>query len=342
MLIAAIGLCAAFSVAHPAYGMLSGSSSSGASAEWSANTSGTQELLPQATPDIPDFSPPASSVERPPLYEAPRAIRAEDHFYLTRPIQSGYHNWPIPYYRYGSTMLGRDPLHTGVDMAVAVGTPIVAAGSGNVIWAGYGFKSGVYDPDDAYGLAIAIQHDFGYMGLNLYTVYGHLSSLSVWPGQRVEMGQVIGQVGSTGMSSGPHLHFEVRHGDRIYSTTRNPELWMTMPEGWGVLAGSLQDDWGRNLHEEYLRIVSLETSKRWDLWTYATDTLGPDLLYDENFAIGDLPAGRYELTIDYRWRLYTVEIDILPGRTNFIAFRGQSGFFIEPELEASDTSQNFP
>lgn len=291
----------------------------------------------QSTPVIPDYITPSVSYERPPLYEVPRALRKEDHYYFTRPLQSGSKNWPYPAYRYGNTLFGRDPLHTGVDMAEDMGTPVVAAGSGNVVWTGFGFYTGAYDPDDPYGRAVAIHHDFGYDGQSLFTVYGHLNTIAVWPGQRVETGQVIGTVGTTGQSTGPHLHFEVRLGDKVYATTRNPELWMTMPEGWGVLAGRLVNDWGGYLQEHELRIMSLETSKTWRVWTYATDTLGIDPLYEENFAISDLPAGPYRLEIYYRWRTYTTRIDLLPGQTTFIAFHGRSGFVIEPEVPRVST-----
>ncbi len=342
LLVLAVGICTALCLAHPAHGMLSIGSRCDPDAELIVSATSTAVIPPQSTPDIPDYSPPATSSRRPPLYQVPLALRPEDHFYLTRPIQSGYRNWATPSYRFGSTLLGQAPLHTGVDMAVSLGTPIVAAGSGNVIWTGFGFYRGVYDPDDNYGLAIAIRHDFGYRGQNLFTVYGHLSSVAVWPGQRVEAGQIIGTVGSTGRSTGPHLHFEVRLGDDIYSKVRNPELWMTIPEGWGVLAGRLQDSWGRSLHEQRLRIVSLETSTYCDVWTYAADTLGVDPNYRENFAISDLPAGRYRLETVYSWHTYTAEIDLLPGQTTFIAFRGTAGFIVEPDLETDTWTPPIP
>ncbi len=88
--------------------------------------------------------------------------------------------------------------------------------------------------------------------------------------------------------------------------------------------------------EHYMRIVSLENSGRYYVWTYASDTLGPDPIYDENFAISDLPAGRYELEIYYRWRTYRTQIDLLPGQTTFIVFKGRAGFVIEPEIPNSD------
>lgn len=94
--------------------------------------------------------------------------------------------------------------HTGVDLAAPTGTPIVAANSGTVIFAG-GSSYG-------YGIAIVLAHG------PYTTVYGHLSSLSVNCGQYVNAGQVIGAVGSTGQSSGPHLHFEIR----LYDVPTDP------------------------------------------------------------------------------------------------------------------------
>ncbi|MBC7543462.1 MAG: peptidoglycan DD-metalloendopeptidase family protein [Candidatus Sericytochromatia bacterium] len=87
-------------------------------------------------------------------------------------------------------------LHAGIDIANDPGTMIKAARSGVVLSAAY---------DGAYGNAIVISH-----GNGVTTRYGHCSRLLVSPGQRVEAGQPIGAVGSTGRASGPHVHFEVR------------------------------------------------------------------------------------------------------------------------------------
>jgi murein DD-endopeptidase MepM/ murein hydrolase activator NlpD len=92
----------------------------------------------------------------------------------------------------------------------------------------------VEDLTDPYGLAVALRHDFGYDVRRLYTVYAHLESTLVWPGQRVEAGEQIGSVGDTGRATAPHLHFEVRLGENRYFDTRNPELWMVPAEGWGA------------------------------------------------------------------------------------------------------------
>ncbi|MGI6451520.1 MAG: murein hydrolase activator EnvC family protein [Desulfitobacteriia bacterium] len=112
--------------------------------------------------------------------------------------------WPTPGYQYITSTFGyrihpitrKRSLHTGVDIGAPNRAKIVAAGSGIVIFSGwYG----------AYGNAVIIDH-----GNGLSSLYGHMSSRAVAYGKEVLPGQVIGYVGSTGWSTGPHLHFEVR------------------------------------------------------------------------------------------------------------------------------------
>lgn len=86
--------------------------------------------------------------------------------------------------------------HAGVDLAAPYGSPIVATGNGVVGAAGW---------SGGYGLLVAISHGDG-----VQTRYGHMSRLAVAPGQQVSRGEVIGYVGSTGQSTGPHVHYEVR------------------------------------------------------------------------------------------------------------------------------------
>ena len=89
--------------------------------------------------------------------------------------------------------------YNGIDIAAPTGTPILASAGGIAIIARTsGYNGG-------YGLYVAIKHDNG-----TQTVYGHMSRVNVRVGERVDQGQVIGAVGSTGRSTGPHLHFEVR------------------------------------------------------------------------------------------------------------------------------------
>ncbi len=92
---------------------------------------------------------------------------------------------------------GDQRVHTGTDIAAPMGTPVIAALNGRVLLAD--FLGG-------YGMTVALEHGQG----SQQTLYAHLSELFVKPGQVVQKGTVIGRVGSTGNSTGPHLHFEMR------------------------------------------------------------------------------------------------------------------------------------
>ena len=100
---------------------------------------------------------------------------------------------------------GKSRFHAGIDIGAAHGTSILAANDGVVIVSGY--NSG------GYGNYVVINHGGGYT-----TLYAHCSSLLVSVGQKVSRGQVIARCGSTGMSTGPHIHFEVQ----VNGTTTNP------------------------------------------------------------------------------------------------------------------------
>src|SRR5438309_8707709 len=88
--------------------------------------------------------------------------------------------------------------HAGIDIGAGWGSPIVAAGDGQVIGAGW---------SGGYGREVQIAHGGG-----LVSLYGHMSEIVAAPGSFVRQGQLIGYVGSSGLSTGPHLHFEVRQG----------------------------------------------------------------------------------------------------------------------------------
>lgn len=105
-------------------------------------------------------------------------------------------------------LLGYEKMHTGLDFGAPYGTPVRAAGSGKLEVAG---RFG------AYGIAVKIQHNGNYE-----TLYAHMSRLAegIRPGGNVRQGQVVGYVGATGRSTGPHLHYEVRMNDRPVNPTR--------------------------------------------------------------------------------------------------------------------------
>ena len=110
--------------------------------------------------------------------------------------------------RFGVRSSIRSSVHTGLDIATPKGTPIKAAASGVVT---FGAMKG------AYGNLIVVQHSD-----SIQTYYAHCNSIAVSPGQAVEQGDIIGYVGTTGNSTGPHLHLEIR----INGVAQNPQNYL--------------------------------------------------------------------------------------------------------------------
>jgi murein DD-endopeptidase MepM/ murein hydrolase activator NlpD len=132
-------------------------------------------------------------------------------FFASPPMPSGSDSsapmqWPVagritsPFGERKNPMSGGDDFHPGLDIAADQGAPIAAAAAGRVISAG---------PDGGYGNLIVVDDGGG-----ITTRYGHCSQIFARVGEIVSPGQTIGAVGSTGHSTGPHLHFEVRVNDR--------------------------------------------------------------------------------------------------------------------------------
>ena len=123
----------------------------------------------------------------------------------------GYRRDPV----YGSTKF-----HAGLDFAAKNGTPVYATGDGSVE---------VAERKSGYGNCIDISHGYNYV-----TRYAHLSEILVKPGQQIKRGELIGKVGSTGKSTGPHLHYEVRFKDEpqnpvnYYFMDLSPEQYAAM------------------------------------------------------------------------------------------------------------------
>ena len=126
-----------------------------------------------------------------------------------QPTSSAGYSWPLcaPVTSEYGPRWGR--MHRGIDLGAPTGTPIGAARAGRVIFAGW---------QGGYGRLTLIRHDDG-----VVTAYAHMSSFSVGEGRRVERGQRIGAVGSTGNSTGPHLHLEFRVGGQA----QNPRQYLS-------------------------------------------------------------------------------------------------------------------
>ena len=123
-------------------------------------------------------------------------LDSPEEYLPSNPISKGY-MWPAQ----GNLTSGYGwrwgRLHKGIDIAAPIGTPIVAAAPGKVIFAGWN--------TGGYGNLVKLEHDDGSV-----TLYAHNNRVLIRTGQRVKQGQLIAEMGSTGRSSGPHLHFEIR------------------------------------------------------------------------------------------------------------------------------------
>lgn len=264
---------------------------------------------------------------RPPLYPVPWAVSAYDHFYFARPIAADNVNWPLAEYRYGGVFFA-DVVHTGVDIDANMGTPILAAGPGTVVSADWGlYTEAPGNIDDPYGQAVVVRHDFGYKGQTLYTVYAHMSKIIAVVGQHVETGDVLGLVGDTGATTGPHLHFEVRLDRNTFYTTYNPELWTAPPQGWGVLVGRITDEKGELLNQFPVDVRPMPSGvplRR--VLTYAIGAVNADPYYQENMVLSDLPAGLYKITFEYKEKRWQFWVDIYPGQVTYFTFNEKKGF----------------
>ncbi len=172
-------------------------------------------------------------------YKAIRYADARGHIdYYTpegRSLRKTFLRTPVSFTRISSRfspgrkhpVLNRIRAHKGVDYAAPRGTPVKATGSGRIVWRG---KKG------GYGKTVIIQH-----GNQYRTLYAHLSSYKrgLKTGSRVQQGQIIGYVGSTGLATGPHLHYEFR----VNGVHRNP-LTVRLPAA-APLPAKYRDDFRR-------------------------------------------------------------------------------------------------
>ena len=293
---------------------------------------------PLSTPDFALPPDPKANIDpwRPPVYPVPWVPNPHDHFYFLNPIaafdiEAAYSN-----YGYGDVFF-EDVVHTGIDIPGDIGTPILAAGEGKVIYAGQGVYRGGDDVfDDPYGNAVVIEHSFNYQGEPLYTLYAHLDEILVIEEQEVKAGEQIGKMGNTGKTTGPHLHFEVRVGKNEYFSTRNPDLWISPPQGWGVLVGQILTFEGRYHEQQVVYVYRNEDAFTSDdpnnhLWiakSYQYEAINSDPYYMENLTVSNIPAGTYLVSIPVTniGVSYQKTVEIKPGQVTFFKFNVWRGF----------------
>jgi murein DD-endopeptidase MepM/ murein hydrolase activator NlpD len=130
-------------------------------------------------------------------------------------LGTGRFLWPVPHFYKVSSSFGPRGRrhHDGIDIPAPKGTPVVAVDTGVVIYSDNGIRG--------YGNMIVVAH-----GDDIFTVYAHNKKNNVDKGDRVEKGEVIAQIGNTGRSTGPHLHFEIRVKNKV----RNPAQFLSKSE----------------------------------------------------------------------------------------------------------------
>ncbi len=262
------------------------------------------------TPTLPPptFTPPALPQTAP-----------DEHYWLRRPVAEGGIVWTNKHYPYGSTRGGELRPHHGVEFDVPYNTEILATASGTIVVAGNDAATAYGAHTSFYGNLVVIQHDFLYNGQPVFTLYGHLNRPLVEVGQQVNAGDVIGLSGATGVADGPHMHFEVRLGQNSYENTYNPLLWLWPFPDRGTVVGRVTFPNGALAYEAPVRVERIDSPSRYAATTtYANETLNADDLWNENFAIDDVEAGYYRVTVTAGDNKFTQEIWVYPRRTTFV------------------------
>jgi murein DD-endopeptidase MepM/ murein hydrolase activator NlpD len=264
-------------------------------------------VIPTHTP-MPTFTPPA----------LPDTLQ-EDHYWLRRPVAEGGIVWTDKFYPYGSTRSGQLRPHHGVEFNVPYNTEILAAASGIVVAAGPDSNTAYGPEPNFYGNLVVIEHTTPLNGQPVYTLYGHLNTVYVQVGQQVEAEEIIGLSGATGVADGPHLHFEVRLGENSYDHTYNPLLWLWPFPDRGTVVGRVVWPDGTLVQEAPVVLRRIDaTVNAATTTTYAAGSTNADPAWQENFALDDVHAGYYQVTVQHNKTKFTQEVWVYPRRTSFV------------------------
>jgi murein DD-endopeptidase MepM/ murein hydrolase activator NlpD len=249
--------------------------------------------------------------------------------FLSRPIGESYRNTIDLTYPYASTRNGTLEVHTGVEFVNSSGTPVIAAGNGEVVFAGVDDQTLVGPYYGFFGNVVVIKHPDLFQGMDVFSLYGHLSEISVEAGDRLQAGDLVGKVGATGYAEGSHLHFEVRIGENDDDHTVNPILWFSSrpsssSEAQAILAGQIIDQQGNPISKLSLALERLDEEGKileyFYLNTYEGSTINSHPELNENFAIPDIPPGDYRMAFVYG-RLYELFFTLEPGELGLIRFQ---------------------
>jgi hypothetical protein len=247
----------------------------------------------------------------------------DGHFIFQRPIKRPANDSVDQTYRYGSTQDDTRNWHHGVDMGNPIGTPVYAAGDGEIIFVGSDMEV-IHGPrTNFYGNVIVIKHEN-----DLFTLYGHLSKIVVDTGQIVQAGDKIGEVGMEGVAIGSHLHFEIRRGGdgRDYFSTLNPELWVAPKNDengkpLGALAISILDENHQFVnYTEFTARYHLDPTspkiKSYYVVTYPLNMANED----ENAALSELALGYYRIALKVNDHVYDRWVEVKSGKLTQVVF----------------------
>ncbi len=246
--------------------------------------------------------------------------------WLERPISDNFRNVVDPSYPYASTRNWTLDPHHGVEWINSSGTPVLAAQTGEVIYAGSDELTLLGPYTGFYGNVIILRHPSLFQDRDVFTLYGHLSVILVEEGDQVDAGDVIGEVGASGSADGSHLHFEVRLDVNDYDHTTNPMLWFSpvemAEEGQSsLLAGIILDKRGNPVSQFQLSLEKLDANGGVEEYyypiTYYPAGINSHPILQENFSISDLPPGDYRLAFIYD-HFYEVMFTLEPGLLGFI------------------------
>lgn len=290
-------------------------------------TSLSETPTPAMATESPSSQAPKSSGENP--CEKNVCI-VDGSFLLDRPIGSEGRNAIDYSSRFGTLRKRVRDVYHGVQFLNSKGVPVLAAADGDVVVAGDDSQTSYGPRPNMYGKLVILKHSLPGISEPVYTLYAHLSEVSVKVEGDVKAGEQIGLVGMSGSSRGSTLYFEVRVGENSYNATSNPELWLKpLPaetdQPTGTLAGRVVNARGdyvyiSNILIENLRAKDQEKIRQVYIRTYLDPNLRGRDPWKESFTASNLPEGTYRVSFWLGPKRYQREVEVQPGMLTLVSF----------------------
>ncbi len=229
------------------------------------------------------------------------------HQWFLRPVAPEFNDQKDQTYLYGMTMGGNFRQHQGCEFNNPEGVPLRAVDDGTIVYVRADIGHSVLRCDRKLG------DNF------VYVHYHHQCDIIKQVGQKVNRGDIIGHIGKLGNVTNEHLHFEVSlssvDDSNVPNKTVNNELWIEPLPGCGTIVGNVVDRQARNILK--IRIYGVEkpvpTETPFSFAETYGDSVSPSPVYGENFAIADVPAGKYVLWVEHGDQKYAVKAEVEAG-----------------------------